>query len=139
MLVADAMSILKVHHRTVYRYNETVGFGPHRWMFRPRDSQEQRLIVAERSISPEPAQVTWMHDVFSNQIALVEFDTPASELVFESSITLEHTPQTGPRFHTGDSARQWPFAYDPDTLTDIEAYRRALHTAFVFRQQINNG
>lgn len=118
------MSILKVHHRTVYRYSEKVAFGDHRWLFRPRDSQEQRLIVAERTVLPEPAQITWVHDVFSNQIAVVEFDSRADELVFESSITLEHTPQAGPRFHTGDHARQWPFDYDADTLTDIEAYRR---------------
>jgi hypothetical protein len=40
------MSILKVHHRTTYRYSRPVGFGEHRWLFRPRDSQEQRLILA---------------------------------------------------------------------------------------------
>lgn len=119
-----AVSILKVHHRTTYRYSRPVGFGEHRWLFRPRDSQEQRLILAERAIAPEPAGVTWMHDVFSNQIALVDFDEPAQELAFESNITLEHTPQTGPRFRTEDAARIWPFEYDQDTLTDIEPYRR---------------
>ncbi|RYE10285.1 MAG: transglutaminase family protein [Hyphomicrobiales bacterium] len=118
------MSILKVHHRTTYRYSEPVGFGDHRWLFRPRDSQEQRLILAERQISPEPAEITWIHDVFSNQIALVTFDERAHELTFESDITLEHTPQTGPRFSTDDEARSWPFEYDADTLTDIEPYRR---------------
>lgn len=118
------MSILKVHHRTTYRYSEPVGFGEHRWLFRPRDSQEQRLILAERTVTPEPASVTWIHDVFSNQIALVGFDTRARELSFESIISLEHTPQTGPRFRTEDAARTWPFEYDQDTLIDIEPYRR---------------
>ena len=118
------MSILKVYHRTIYRYSEPVGFGDHRWMSRPRDSQEQRLIATERSVSPEPSAVSWIHDVFSNQIAIVEFDTMAAELTFESSITLEHTPQSGPHFNTDDEARTWPFDYEADTLTDIEAYRR---------------
>lgn len=118
------MSILKVHHRTTYRYSRPVGPGEHRWLFRPRDSQEQRLILAEQSITPEPADVTWIHDVFSNQIALVNFDVTATQLTFESTISLEHTTQTGPRFRTEDAARTWPFEYDKDTLVDIEPYRR---------------
>lgn len=118
------MSILKVHHRTTYRYSRPVGFGEHRWLFRPRDSQEQRLILAEHKVSPEPAEITWVHDVFSNQIALVHFEQASQELTFESSITLEHTPQSGPRFRTEDTARNWPFEYDQDTLIDIEPYRR---------------
>jgi transglutaminase-like putative cysteine protease len=118
------VSILKVHHRTTYRYGAPVAFGEHRWLFRPRDSQLQRLLLAERTISPEPSDVTWIHDVFNNQIAVVNFDRKASELTFESAITLDHTPQTGPRFRTEDAARIWPFEYDRDTLTDIEPYRR---------------
>jgi transglutaminase-like putative cysteine protease len=117
------MTILKVHHRTTYRYSAPVGFGEHRWLFRPRDSQEQRLILAEHVITPEPSDITWIHDVFSNQIAVVTFDRQAEELTLESSISLEHTPQTGPRFRTGDNARTWPFEYDQDTLVDIEPYR----------------
>jgi transglutaminase-like putative cysteine protease len=118
------MSILKVHHTTKYRYGAPVRFGEHRWLFRPRDSQEQRLILTEHTVSPGPADITWIHDVFSNQIAVINFDRPASELVFESSITLEHTPQTGPNFPIDESARSWPFEYDQDTLVDIEPYRR---------------
>lgn len=117
------MSILKVHHRTTYRYDRPVGFGEHRWLFRPRDSQEQRLILAEWTITPEPSNVRWIHDVFSNQVALVDFDKPAQELTFDSTISLEHTPQTGPRFRTEDAARTWPFEYDKDTAIDIEPYR----------------
>ncbi|MEO6013627.1 MAG: transglutaminase family protein [Devosia sp.] len=117
------MSILKVHHFTTYRYNEPVGFGEHRWLFRPRDSQEQRLILAERNVTPAPASTNWIHDVFNNQIALVEFDEMARELTFESSITLEHTPLAGLHFDTDDAARTWPFTYEPETLADLEAYR----------------
>jgi transglutaminase-like putative cysteine protease len=118
------MAILKVHHRTTYRYSTPVAFGEHRWMFRPRDSYEQRLILAEHEITPEPAETTWRHDVFGNQIAVLDFDAEAGELVFDSNITLEHIEQPGPRFRASDRGRIWPFHYDPDTETDISAYRR---------------
>jgi hypothetical protein len=36
---------LKVQHTTSYRYSHPVGFGPHRMMFRPRDSHDMRLVA----------------------------------------------------------------------------------------------
>jgi Bacterial transglutaminase-like N-terminal region len=38
------MSLLTVHHSTVYRYREPVGLGEHRMLFRPRESYDLRLI-----------------------------------------------------------------------------------------------
>ena len=38
------MAILNVHHRTCYRYSQPVEFGEHRFMSRPRDSHDLRLI-----------------------------------------------------------------------------------------------
>jgi transglutaminase-like putative cysteine protease len=118
------MAILDVHHRTVYSYDRSVGFGVHRWMFRPRDSQEQRLLSSERRVSPEPAGVVWQHDVFGNQVALVEFDSSAAELVFESDISLEHSPELGLRYTAEDEGRGWPLEYDAAVLPDLAAYRR---------------
>ena len=117
------MPLLQVRHRTVYSYKRPVGFGDHRWMFRPRDSQEQRLVLAEGRISPEPSELAWIHDVFSNQIAIASFASDSTELAFESNIVLEHTPQSGLSFRTDDSARLWPFDYDAESLDDLAAYR----------------
>ena len=116
------MPVLEVYHRTVYTYSRPVGFGDHRWMFRPRDSQEQRLVLAEGHITPEPSELSWIHDVFGNQIAIASFDVKSTELAFESNIVLEHTPQGGLHFRTDEQARTWPFHYDVETLLDLEAY-----------------
>lgn len=118
------MAILDVHHRTVYRYDRPVGFGPHRWMFRPRDSQEQRLLSSERRITPEPSRVLWQHDVFGNQVALVEFEAEARELVFESDISLEHSPDLGLHYTADDEATTWPFEYPEPIVPDLASYRR---------------
>ena len=34
------MTLLEVHHTTVYRYARPVRLGPHRAMLRPRDSHD---------------------------------------------------------------------------------------------------
>lgn len=119
------MAIFTVHHRTTYHYTQPVGFGEHRWMFRPRDSFEQRLISADRLVSPQPVEINWRHDVFGNQIAVVDFGdiALATELTFESNITVEHTELSGPRFRMTDRARSWPFDYDDDTTADLAPYR----------------
>ena len=58
------MPILSVRHVTTYRFRQPVAFGEHRVMFRPRDSYDQRLIEASIVITPEPASLYWVHDVF---------------------------------------------------------------------------
>ena len=69
---------LTVRHETPYRYSRPVSFGPHRLMLRPRDSHELRLVDAELTLSP-PGALRWMHDVFGNSVAQVEFAQAASE------------------------------------------------------------
>ena len=46
-------------------------------MVRPRESHDQQLISAELTITPEPSEVRWLHDVFGNSVAIATF-APAS-------------------------------------------------------------
>jgi transglutaminase-like putative cysteine protease len=118
------MTILKVHHVTTYSYRRAVGFGEHRILYRPRDSQDQRLLSAELKIFPEPSEVFWVHDVFGNSVAVANFDGRSDSLRFETGIVLDHTPQLGLHFRADESARNWPFAYDDETLPDLAALMR---------------
>ncbi len=64
---------------------------PHRLLFRPRDSHDQRLLSAEVKVSPE-AELHWIHDVFGNCITIAEFPRArATEPRFETNIVLDHT------------------------------------------------
>jgi transglutaminase-like putative cysteine protease len=118
------MTILRVHHTTTYRYSRPVGFGEHRLLFRPRDSQLQRLLSAELEIDPPPADLHWIHDVFGNCVAVARFDGKAEALRFESAIVLDHTPEMVPRFVTEPGAKSWPIVYPPETLPDLEPVMR---------------
>ncbi len=122
------MSILRVRHVTTYNYAKPVRFGPHRLIFRPRDSHDQRLLSADLSISPS-AEVHWIHDVFGNCITVAEFAGPAEELRFETNIALDHTPHMVPRFETDSRAKLWPFEYAEDSLPDLSAYMKPHHPA----------
>ena len=112
------MPTLTVEHSTVYRYARPVEFGEHRLMFRPRDSHDLRLLNTALTINPV-ARVRWMHDVFTNSIAIARFDAPASALRFESRIQIEHYGLSDPAFPIEPYAQTYPFRYASEEAPDL--------------------
>jgi transglutaminase-like putative cysteine protease len=116
------MPMLSIRHATRYRYREPVALGEHRMMFRPRESHDQRVIGHEVSISPPPARMHHVHDVFGNSVGVAGFLGRARELVFESWVRMEHTPLPAFTGLDGESelhAGAMPFAYAPEDLPDL--------------------
>ncbi len=113
------MTILHVRHKTTYSYRQPVQFGEHRLMSRPRDSHDLRLIDTSLSISPTPASVRWLHDVFGNSIALVNFTQPGSLLVFESGFRAEHFPAPMQASELEPYAASFPFSYAAEDAIDL--------------------
>jgi len=113
------MRLLTVRHVTTYSYSEPVQFGEHRMMFRPRASHDLRLLHMELDIRPRPQQVRWLHDVFDNSVAMATFDTAATELRFDSTVTLEHIESPRPDYVLESGARDFPFVYSDDERPDL--------------------
>jgi transglutaminase-like putative cysteine protease len=113
------MALLTVHHSTVYRYAEPVGLGEHRMMFRPRESHDLRLIRTGLRITPQPANLRWLHDPFDNSVAIATFEGTTSELRFESTVTLEHYENTVPEYPLEDSAQTYPFRYPDEDFPNL--------------------
>ena len=113
------MSVLTVKHSTVYRYNQAVGLGEHRMMFRPRASHDLRLIETNLAISPQPAHLRWLHDPFDNSVAVATFNTPTCELRFESTVTLEHFENSLPEYPLEEYARLYPFRYSDEDFPNL--------------------
>ena len=113
------MALLTVRHLTVYRYSEPVGLGEHRMMFRPRESHDLRLVNTRLNITPAPARVRWLHDVFDNSLAIATFDAETAELRFDSTVTLEHFEIPLPDYPLEEYARTYPFQYGEDELPDL--------------------
>lgn len=122
------MPILTLSHLTVYRYRQSVAFGEHRIMVRPRESYDQRLIEATLDIDPLPFDLRWVQDVFGNAVALARFDRHATDLRFDSSVRMDHAPVDPERVDIEDYARDYPFTYSsqdmPDLLRSIERQHR---------------
>ncbi|HSY95000.1 MAG TPA: transglutaminase family protein [Steroidobacteraceae bacterium] len=115
------MTILRVTHRTEYRYRQSVVLGPHRLMCRPRDSHDLRLLDTGIKIAPQPAALRWMHDVFGNSIAIATFSEPASQLEFESTFRAEHFPLPERTLVIDDYAETLPLSYSASEGVDLAA------------------
>jgi transglutaminase-like putative cysteine protease len=113
------MRVLRVRHVTTYRYSEPVKFGEHRMMFRPRESHDLRLLSTKLDILPRPTALRWLHDVFDNSVAIAAFDEAASELRFDSTITLEHLETPLPDYALEIGAQTFPFRYSDDERPDL--------------------
>ena len=113
------MTILSVRHITTYAYAVPVTLGEHRMMLRPRDSNDQRLLDATLTITPEPSRLHWIHDVFDNCVAVAGFKGQTTELCVESRITVEHKDSGEPEGLLEESAQTYPFSYDPEEMPDL--------------------
>src|SRR5262245_50246056 len=118
----ESMRLLTVRHATTYRYSAPVTFGQHRLMLRPRDSHDLRLIDAELKISPS-GKVRWLHDVFSNSVALVDFDEPADELSIVSTLRIERYANARLDFPISPEAERYPFMHSADDRSDLSRLR----------------
>jgi transglutaminase-like putative cysteine protease len=112
------MRLLTVRHATTYRYARPVSFGPHRLMLRPRDSHDLRLVGAELTLSP-PGNVRWMHDVFGNSVALVDFQAAGAMLAITSTLRIERWGIEGPAFPIAPEAELYPFIYSSSDRVDL--------------------
>jgi transglutaminase-like putative cysteine protease len=115
------MRILSIRHVTTYRYTKPVVLGDHRLMLRPRDSHDLRLLETELRITPEPAAVRWLHDVFSNSVTVVSFNSPADVLSIASAIRLEHFESSDPPSALEPYAETYPFSYSADDVPDLRS------------------
>jgi transglutaminase-like putative cysteine protease len=113
------MRLLTVRHLTIYRYSEPVRFGEHRMMFRPRESHDLRLVATKLEILPHPSGLRWVHDVFDNSVAIATFNEAASELRFESTVTLEQIETPLPNYALEIGAHTYPFSYSDEERPDL--------------------
>ena len=112
------MRLLTVRHATTYRYARPVTLGQHRLMLRPRDSHDLRLVDAELTLSP-PGNVRWLHDVFGNSVALVDFQGQAAMLQIVSTLKIERYGLEGPVFPIAPEAEFYPFIYSSSDRVDL--------------------
>ena len=111
---------LRIQHRTTYRYAESVFFGPHRLMLRPREGHDIRIERLLLEISPAH-RLHWIRDVYGNSIAVIHFTERAADLMVYSDLILDHSETNPFDFYIEPEAVNYPFSYNHETLLELSA------------------
>lgn len=112
---------IEVEHLTTYRYAKPVEFSPHKVMFRPRAAHDIRVLKAGLEVSPLSRQ-HWVHDIFSNSVAVVDLLEPAEELRFTARFTIEHFGVRNLELPIDPEAQDYPFEYNADDKIDLAPF-----------------
>ena len=112
-----------ITHTTHYRYAQPVTLGEHRVLFRPRDSHDLRVLATDMQVTPTPVDIRLIQDAYSNSIALVQPQSPASELKVVCSFSVEHTGTRALDLPLAIRAEDFPFEYNAEERLVLAHYR----------------
>ena len=114
----------EIQHTTTYKYAKPVTLGEHRALFLPRSGPGGRIV----SFSVEtnvPSIIHWVCDALSNNVAVMDFSEPASELRIVFQGIGEHFGVRGiESFPLDPRADEVPIQYTPDEWLDLASYLR---------------
>ncbi len=91
-------------------------------MFRPRDSHDLRVLATDLQVIPPAQDIRLIQDVYSNSVALVQPQSPASELTFECTFTVEHTGSRALDLPLSREAETYPFQYSLEDSIALQHY-----------------
>jgi len=119
------MAILfEIEHVTTYKYKNQVTFGTHRAMFLPRPAARGRLLSWSAKTSL-PCKIRWVSDALANNITMMEFSEPGTELTFTFQFRGIHFGAKGAEeYPLEPRAKEVPVQYTPDEWTDLGVYMR---------------
>ena len=114
----------EILHTTSYKYAKPVSFGVHQAMFLPRPAVCGRLLGWSARTSP-PSKVRWVSDPLGNNITLMEFSEPSSELVFTFQFSgVHYGARAVAEFPLEPRAEEAPIQYTPEEWTDLAVFKR---------------
>jgi transglutaminase-like putative cysteine protease len=116
--------IYDIEHRTTYTYKKPVTFAQHRALFLPRTGYGGRLYSYSITASV-PTAIRWIRDPLSNNVALIDFLEPTSELVVTFKFRGAHFGGPGiAECQVEPRGQVFPVQYTPDEWTDLTAFMR---------------
>lgn len=111
-----------ITHTTHYRYAQPVILGQHRVLFRPRDSHDLRVLATDMQVFPPPLDIRLIQDAYSNSVALVQPQSPATELKVVCSFSVEHTGTRALELPLDPTAQHYPFSYSDEEQLVLAHY-----------------
>jgi uncharacterized protein (DUF2126 family)/transglutaminase-like putative cysteine protease len=111
-----------LNHRTGYQYDRPVQLSAH--LIRLRPAAHCRTPIRSYSLKVEPANhfVNWQQDPFGNHVARIVFPQKVRSFSITVDLVADLTVINPFDFFVEDSAKEWPFTYQPASKEDLAPY-----------------
>ena len=109
-------------HRTEYRYDRLVGMAPHTIRLRPAPHCRTPILSYSLRVTPEQHFINWQQDPFGNFLARIVVPEKTREFSATVDLVADMAVINPFDFFVDDSAKDWPFAYEPELATELTPY-----------------
>jgi uncharacterized protein (DUF2126 family)/transglutaminase-like putative cysteine protease len=117
------MSIrVALHHRTEYQYDRQVTLTPQIVRLRPAPHARTPILAYSLKITPSDHFINWQQDPYSNYLARLVFNKPAREFSVQVDLVADMTIINPFDFFIEESARTYPFTYEPVLAKELIPY-----------------
>jgi uncharacterized protein (DUF2126 family)/transglutaminase-like putative cysteine protease len=113
---------IAIEHRTVYTYDRHIRLGPHVIRLRPAPHCRTPILSYSLSVRPADHFINWQQDPSGNHLARCVFPEPTDALEITVDLVAEMTVINPFDFFIDETARHWPFDYDPGLAQDLAPY-----------------
>lgn len=120
------MSRSRITHQTTYRYAESVRFGVHRLVVRPREGHDIHVEKLALTIQPA-AQLTWHRDLFGNSVALAHFEGASDTLDVRNEVIVARRDHPTHEDLFSSMSAPYPIAYSDLEKPVATGYRNAVY------------
>ncbi len=118
------MSIrVALHHRTEYHYDRPVTLTPQVIRLRPAPHARTPILSYSLKVTPGDHFINWQQDPYSNYLARLVFNKPTREFAVQVDLVAEMTVINPFDFFIEESAKKYPFVYEPVLARELIPYR----------------
>jgi len=111
-----------VAHHTTYRFDRSVGIGPHVVRLRPAPHCRTPIVSYSLRVGPDPHFVNWQQDPFGNYLARLVFPEKADELTIDVDLVADLTVINPFDFFLEDDSENFPLRYGDLLSRDLGPY-----------------
>ncbi len=119
-----------LHHKTVYSYDREVELGPQAVRLRPAPHCRTPILSYSLQVEPGPPGqghfINWQQDPHGNYLARLVFPEKVRQFGVEVDLVADMTVINPFEFFLEKSAENYPFAYEPDLLRELQPYLETL-------------
>ncbi|MEM6581200.1 MAG: transglutaminase family protein [Pseudomonadota bacterium] len=115
-----------LNHRTSYHFDRPVALSPHTVRLRPAPHSRTPIHSYSLNIKPEKHFINWQQDAFGNYLARLVFPDKCTRFEVDVEVIADMTTINPFDFFVEEDAKDYPFDYQPQVLSELQPYLEKL-------------